>query len=366
VAPLASLVAFASSRDIPLAGIAAPAEGAVPRTGDQVVILLALEAGGATRQWLVRLEADDLTKKERALKPLREDVIHTSTGLHLRYPNTRTALRAGLYGPFSGESSPQPADAGQVRSLVSREYLDLGIAPYCRSALQIAPRVRAAGITDSFYSGSTSVPSAEVVARGQRAAAAFGLTPEEERLNFSVYFALRAFFEAAMEIPGDRQILEQVMQKPSVWSVISHFGVKVTFTYGWQDVTVAPDGKAAVRQPVYLLPVRLSMNDVPAVNANLAVTEPHPPLQAGAGILAICAEHPTSADRRLFIRVLSARRAATPEAVSGEPRCEKGECPLIHGIFSPSFAENPVCRHSILPLASTRTNVGVPLTAKPR
>jgi hypothetical protein len=170
--------------------------------------------------------------------------------------------------------------------------------------------VQAAGITDYFYSGSTSVPSAEAVARGQKTAAAFGLTPEEERLNFSVYFALRTFFEAAMEIPGNQHVLEQVIQKPSVWSVVSHFGVKTTFTYGWQDVQVAPEGKAAVQQPVYLLPVRLFMNDVPAVKASLAVTEPRPPLQAGAGILAICAEHPTATDRRLFIRMLSAGRAA--------------------------------------------------------
>jgi len=276
------------------------------------VILLALEAGGTTQQWLVRVETDALTKKEQTLKPLRDDVIHTSTGLHLHYPNTRTALRVELSGPFGGGSAPQPGAPEQARSLVSREYLDLGIAQFCRSALQIAPRVQAAGITEYFYSGSTSIPSAETVARGKKAAAAFGLTPEEERLNFSVYFALRTFFEAAMEIPGDRHVLEQVVQKPSVWSVVSHFGVKINFTYGWQDVQVAPEGKAAVKQPVYLLPVRLSMNDVPAVKANLAVTEPHPPLQAGAGILAICAEHPTASDRRLFIRVLSARRAATP------------------------------------------------------
>ena len=312
VAPVPSLVAFASSHGIPLAGIAVSAEGAVPQKGDQVVILLALEKGGTTQQWLVRLETDALTKKEQALKPLRDDVIHTSTGLHVHYPNTRTALRVELFGPFSGGSAPQTGATEQARSLVSREYLDLGIAPYCRSALQIAPRVKAAGITDSFYSGGTSVPSAETVARGQRTAAAFGLTPEEERLNFSVYFALRTFFEAAMEIPGNQHVLEQVIQKPSVWSVLSHFGVKSTFTYGWQDVQVAPEGRAGVQQPVYLLPVRLSMNDVPAVKTNLAVTDPNPPLQAGAGILAICAEHPTATDRRLLIRVLSARRAATP------------------------------------------------------
>ena len=127
-----------------------------------------------------------------------------------------------------------------------------------------------------------------------------------------MYFALQTFFSAAMAIPGNQHVLEPVIQKPSVWSVVRHFGVRTNLSFSWQDVQVAPEGKAAVHQPVYLLPVRLSLNNILAVKANLAVSEPRPPLQASAGILAICAEHPTATDRRLFIRVLSARRAATP------------------------------------------------------
>ncbi len=312
VALAPSLVAFASSHGISLEGIDVPVEGAVPQKGDQIVFLLALEKDGTTKQWLVRLETDDLTKKEQAMKPLAEDVIYTSTGLHLQYPNTRTALLVELIGPFSTGSTRQPGAPEQARSLVSREYLDLGIAQYCRSALQVTKRKQAAGITDFHYSGSASIPSAEIVARGKKAAAAFGLTPEEERLSFSVYFALRTFFGAASEIPGNQHVLEQVIQKPSVWSVIRHLGVAVGLEWEPERVQVAPEGTAGVQQPVYLLPVLLSLNNTPAVKANLAVSESLPPLQASAGILAVCAEHPTATDRRLFIRMLSARRAATP------------------------------------------------------
>jgi hypothetical protein len=307
-----SLVAFASNQGIPLEGIAVAAEGAVPQKGDQVVALLALEKGSTIEQWLVRVEADDLTKKEQAMKPWHDDVMHSTTGLHLHYSKTPTALRVELTGPFSVGSTRQPGAPEQARSLVSREYLDLGIASYCRSAQQIAKRKQAAGITDIFYTGSTSIPSAETVARGKKAADAIGLTADEERLTFSVYFALRAFFGAASEIPGNQHVLEQVIQKPSVWSVIRHFGVAIGLQWDDESVQVAPEGNVAVQQPVYLLPVRLSLNNVLAVKANLAVCEPRPPLQTSAGILAICAEHPTATDRRLFIRVLSARRAATP------------------------------------------------------
>jgi hypothetical protein len=311
VAPVPSLVAFASSHGIPLEGIDLPAEGAVPHKGDQVVFVLALEKGGTTTQWLARLETDDLTKKEQTMTPLPDDVIHTSTGLHLHYPNTRTALGVEFIGPFSAGSTRQPDTPEHARSLVSREYLDLGIARFCRSALQRKERLQAAGITDKLeYSASTSMFSAEAVARGKQSAAAFDLTQDDEWLYFSVIFALETFFEAASDAPGNQHVLEQVVKKPSVWSVIRQLGVHTGFKFGGSSVQIAPEGKAAVQQPVYLLPVLLSLNNVPAVRANLAVTEPRPPLQAGAGILAVCAEHPTETDRRLFIRVLSARRAA--------------------------------------------------------
>jgi hypothetical protein len=158
-----SLVAFASSHGIPLDGIAVAAESAVPQKGDQVVVLLALEKGGTTQQWLVRVGADDLTEKEQKMKPWPDDVIHTSTGLHLQYANTPTALLVELTGPFSAGSTRPPGATAYARSLVSREYLDLGIAQYCRSALQIVPRMQAAGIEQSYYAGGTSIPSAEAV-----------------------------------------------------------------------------------------------------------------------------------------------------------------------------------------------------------
>jgi len=308
-APLPSLVAFAASHHIPLEGIAVAADSAVAHQGDQVVLLLTLEKAGAAPQWLVRVSHDDLTDQERKMKPWPEELMHTATGLDLRFANSPTALRVEFIGPFSAGLKEPPASR-QARTLVSREYLELGIAHYCQSALQIMPRLQAAGLAEPAYYGGPSVLSAEAVAQGKKVAAAFGLTPAEERLAFSVFFALRTFFSAAMEIPACQDVLEQVIQKPSAWSVLSSLGVSTNFKYGWQEVRSAPDGPVALAQPVYLLPLRVSLNNTLAVKATLAVTVPHPPLQACAGIVALCAEHPTVPDRRLFLRVLSARRAA--------------------------------------------------------
>lgn len=312
IAPLPSLMAFATARQIPVEGITVASDGAASRPGDQVVLLLTLETAGVSQQWLVRLETDALTAKERALKPLPTDVIHTSTGLELNYPNTRTALRVEFSGPFqAGAAGPAPSSR-QARALVSQEYLDLGIARYCETALQIMPRALAAGLTTMpRYNGGSSRFSAEAVAEGKRAVAPLGLVPEEERLAFSVYFALRTFFSAAMEIPACQEVLEQVIQKPSVWSVLGRFGVSSNFEYGWHEVQIAPGVTVAGEQPVFLLPLRVALNATPAVKATLAVTAPRPPLQTAAGIIALCAEHPTAPDRRLFIRALSARRAAS-------------------------------------------------------
>jgi len=313
-APLPSLVTFSTEHHLALEGISVAAEGTMLQKGDEVVMLLTLEKAGAIRQWLVRLLADDLTDEERKLKPWPEETMHTSTGLTLHYARTPTALRVEFIGPFSAGSTEPPATSRQARTLVSREYLETGIAAYCRSALQIRPRLQAAGIAEPMYYGGSAAPAPEAVASGKKAAAAFGLTAGEERLAFSVYFALRTFFSAAMEIPACQEVLEQVIQKPSVWSVVSQLGVGTNFKYGWQEVRPVPDAQVALAEPAYLLPLRVSLNNTLAVKATLAVTTPHPPLQVAAGILALCAEHPTETDRRLFLRVLSARRVAAADS----------------------------------------------------
>jgi len=313
VAPVPSLVAFAGAHRISLAGIDLADAGAAPQKGDRVTLLVTLFHGSAFQQWLACLESDELTEKESRLKPPDDAVIHTSTGLALRYRTTRAALRIKFIGPFSPNSvasrGPDEADlVKQARTLVSPEYLNSGFDGYCRSALEIAPRVNASGVKPHYTAGSMP-RSPEELKAAKPFSDAVHLTPEEERLDFGVYFSVVQFFSAAIEVAAFQDVLEQVVNKPSVWSVISHAGLRMDLSFWWMDVQAIADNRAGVALPAYQFPLRVFLNGALGVKATLAVTTPRPPLQTCAGIVAMCVEHPTDASKRVFIRLLAARRS---------------------------------------------------------
>ena len=313
VAPIPSLVAFATAHQIPLTGIDLAEAGAAPRKDDQVTMLVTLVNGADSQQWLACVAADALTEKESRREPPADAIIHTSTGLALRYATTRAAVRIKFIGPFNSNSSAarERNDAALVqtaRTLVSPEYLNSGFDGYCRSALAIAPRINAATVKPHYTAGSAP-RSAEEIKAAQPFNDAVHLTAEEERLDFGVYFSVVQFFSAACEVAAFQEVLAQVVNKPSLWSVISHLGVRMDLNFWWMDVQALPDGRIGLALPAYRFPLTVSLNGALGVKVTLAVTTPRPPLQTCAGIVALCAEHPTDDRKRVFIRLLAARRA---------------------------------------------------------
>lgn len=310
ISPFRAVTDYAAKHGVPVAGIAFTPENGPAQPGDEVVHLLELQQPGMLRQWLVRITAGDpgLEKGRRVSIP--DDTIHTSTGLELRYTNTPAVLEVEFIGPFEdGTDGGTQAVTRRGRAVVSAESLEVGLGRYCESSLGIAGRLKEAGIEKPVYYGVGRPLKPEAIASGRQAAAVFGLTPEEERLAFSVYFALRSFYQAAAEIPTCRDVLEPILQKPSLWSVAGNLGVHTNFEYGWQMVRVLDSPPLPLSAPVHVLPVRLALNGQPALQASLAVTDTRPPLRNSAGIVALVAEHPTDGDRRLFLRLLAARPA---------------------------------------------------------
>ncbi|MBC7368599.1 MAG: hypothetical protein H7343_17610 [Undibacterium sp.] len=228
--------------------------------------------------------------------------------------HTPTALNVGFIGPFDPDGCEvPPAAVSKNRALASAESLSLGIDSYRRSSIEITQRLKA-GVTAKpmMYRASDKRFSETDIAHDKAAVATFQLTPEDERLAFSVYFSLNAYCSVAHEIPACRNVLERVLQKPSAWSVARKLGVGANFQYGWQEVPKLPESPAGARGPRFILPVRLSLNNQPTGIALLAITDTQPPLHNCAGLAAICTEHPTDKNKRLFVGLLSAHPAGSP------------------------------------------------------
>src|ERR1051326_6986296 len=161
-APFPALAEFAAAHQIPLHGIEFSDETAAPRKGDGVTLLVTLQRGETTQQWIVGLTAEDLTEAERAMKPPADSVIFTSTGLELRFPNSRTALGVYVAGPFvSSLQEKRPAVVEtRTRALVNEQFLTRGLERFARSALDVGGRMRAARVEDFVY-GTQGKPYSE-------------------------------------------------------------------------------------------------------------------------------------------------------------------------------------------------------------
>jgi hypothetical protein len=306
-----ALVEFAGTHKISLHGIEFAGEAAVPRTGDGVTLLVTLQRGESAQQWLVTLTAEDLTDAERAMKSPGESVIFTSTGLELRFPNSRAALEVYLAGPFVSaglEKRPAVVET-RTRALVNGQFLTRGLDRFTRSALEVGDRMRAARVDDFVY-GTQGQPYSEPLLKiGRHWAERFKLTPEEERWANEAYFAMIAFFEAARKIGPLDELAHEVLETPSMWSIGRHFGVTSWIAFRWPDVEVVDGKHAPVAAPAYTFPLKIGFNEILGARATIVVTAPRPPLQVCGGILAIGAEHARDASRRLFIRLIAARPA---------------------------------------------------------
>jgi hypothetical protein len=309
VTPLPALVEFAAAHHIPLVGVALAEEGAKPQKGDGVTLLITLFDGSAERQWLACLEADDLTTDERQMKPLPEGVMYSGTGKTWRYPISRTALNVAFIGPFwpAATGHPDPVEKHQ-RVLTSPEYLNYGLDQYCRTEMRYRQGVKDAGIKNAWIVYQTNPLSAETVKMGQRVAAQIIFTPEEDRIRTGGCFPLVSFIEVATKVPAFEDVLTHILDMPSIWSIVRHLGISNNWDY--RDFVRVSDTGMGSGSPIYRFGLRVNMNERFSIKSALAVTAPQPPLQVCAGILGVYAERPSDANQRLFIRLVSAHRAA--------------------------------------------------------
>lgn len=137
-----------------------------------------------------------------------------------------------------------------------------------------------------------------------------GVLPPSVRSTLS----LLNFLQVVRRSEPLRALLMAFVQKPSLWSVITHFGVHVSLDTQFQNAvaTLNAPGSNPHTAADYAVPFELQVNATPAMRSKLYVTDPRSPLTLCAGIVAIAAHHPSDPDRKLDLRLLGARRGTPP------------------------------------------------------
>jgi hypothetical protein len=275
-----AVLAFARAHAIDVSTIE-PSVAGDGKAGDTVLAVATLRTKGKTRQWLMELRMDDLTPKERAGAGHMIMTVDIKSHRYQFVANESMAIAARTIGPFEPTTTTAPDDK-HGRALVSGDFLALGLDKACR----------------------------QMIDNGKDNAA---LSEAGERAVVGVFPALGGFFQAVQNTPGLRDILWEVIEKPSVWSFAKTGGhLNVFMNYG-DAAAVKPEEWSFAGNRVWRFDLALSLNKKPALDCVLFVVSPKPPLLTTGGVVRIIAVPPTRPDTELEIRVLSTRRAASTQ-----------------------------------------------------
>jgi hypothetical protein len=239
------------------------------RTGDQVLFGLRLMIDGEERHWLLHLRllapVGDGAAIEWPLRVNGEERVYAS-----RQARVEVAVHDGD-GKLLGSSSP----------LVPADFLATGFAAAC-DLVKARQQALPDGPQSAFYDGLDIEPLA--------------------RATVSAMALLRVVEHDAVLAP----LLWQVLERPSLWSVLGNLGARVV---------VRPRFHAAVELPVaagfatpWRVPLQLLVNDELALSVEATVDRPAPPFALAGGFVGALARHPRKSGRALVLRLLAARR----------------------------------------------------------
>lgn len=251
-----------------LRGLSPPQAETMWFAGETILYALRLEKGAAVRRWLVRL-----TLLESEVDTTRDGV--SSMTMRMDDGNVVTLTSPKL--PVRIEVWDENGAAqGDSRVLVPVGLLRHSFLDAC--AWQRQPKLDESGRT--------------VVCGAHAALISFlGILQNDELLA---------------------GIMWQVVDKPSLWSVVTGFGVAMRLEAGLGRATNVEDvGLPGWSRPAVQFPLLLKLNDRHALDATITATDPWMPLGLCGGIVQVEATRPSDSSVRFTARLLAAR---TPES----------------------------------------------------
>lgn len=293
-----------------LRAIAAPAPERAVARGDVVTLGVALErAGGQDRAWRVEVAVDAVAEQHalvfRGIAPF-EQRVQPGAERRRRIEAAGAAFRQRLADGDESLGGPTPvarirveafgADGaslgvGDSEAFVSQ--LQRGLLPACRAGHRQRERMRgrvAMGLDAPMLTLEDAAYD-DV----QEVAAGVG--------------ACERFFGILRENPVMRDILWEVLALPSLWSILTSWGVKASFAVDFFAAEpVDPARFPGETRELWSVPLVVLLNGQPGLLAQVVVGPSGSPDGAVAGVYAIVARHPRDPDRRVQVWLQSSRR----------------------------------------------------------
>jgi len=119
------------------------------------------------------------------------------------------------------------------------------------------------------------------------------------------------FFRMLQCNPVTRQILTEVLALPSLWSILTHWGVRITFQIDFFAAErLDPAQFPGQARELWSVPVVLLLNGQPGFLASVVIGPSGSPDGAAAGIHGLVARHPSDERRRVVVRMVAVQRGA--------------------------------------------------------
>ncbi len=316
--PHSILAAAAQTAGIEMSRFDFERSSEAPRIGDSVTGLVTLIEPRGTRQWVVGLRIDALEVEEK--EPPKPLTLYSSSGEEFSFESANAAVDVRTLGPLvvSGRREVDPLDkVTEARAVVNREFLALGFDRACRTVVQLKQAREEGRIgKDERFGFAVEPYEPEEIAIGRDIVERAGLTHEDERAFAATFPALMTYVQLVTQTRGLSGILEAVVEKPSIWSIIRRFG-RITWSLRFESAWVETVDPVVLGlpggTPTHQLPFTLMLNEQPALDCILVVLPPNPPMLTSAGIAGLMARRPGSDERQLVIRVLATRRGKAKE-----------------------------------------------------
>lgn len=253
------------------------------RAGDEVLYGLRLQRGGQVRHWLLHLRVTepvallrDRDGRSRGEPMPTVDWRIRVDGEQRCFPTRHCRVLATVCdaeGRVLGRSEPE----------LPRDFVARGISAACERVLQ-----QRAGAGDGAATVAIGPEDVEVFAEGTLCAVAL----------------LQVVQEDSVLAP----LLWEVVDPPSLWSVLGNLGVRVVVRPQFLEAVAAASPVPAFPAPAFRVPMSLLVNEAEALCVGLTVTGPRSPLGLCGGVLAAEAWHPVDSGRRFTLLLLAARR----------------------------------------------------------
>ena len=271
------------------------------RTGDEALFGVCLDIHGKQRIWYLHVRVLDVETKRwlwyRSVHPYETRLRHAPDPDE-RLPRSLDDLASDMpvariqVEVFDANGRSQ----GRASSELAVEQLMIGMRPACTAGYSQRELMR----------GRVALgEQAELLELDQ-------LTDEQRRDLDTVGSGIgvcEGFFQVLRTNPVTRDLLYEVIALPTLWSMITHFGVRADVSLDFFAALPVPaDHFPQASGELWSFPLAIQLNAQPALLTRVAVGPRGAPNAVAAGVHAVTGRHPTDPQRRLHMQVLATRR----------------------------------------------------------